>query len=81
MGDGNGMGQFLPSVVRRVHLTCTHGHQAYDGKLLLGEINDSVLGALEMYGESAVEMVNSHNRKRGLGESNCQVRRHPQRYP
>lgn len=74
MGDGNGMGQFLPSVVRRVHLTGQHGHQAYDGKLLLGEINDSVLGALEMYGESAVEMVNSHNRKRGLGESNCQVR-------
>lgn len=81
MGDGNGMGQFLPSVVRRVHLTGTHGHQPYDGKLLLGEINDSVLGALEMYGESAVEMVNSHNRKRGLGESNCQVCRNPQRYP
>lgn len=74
MGDGNGMGQFLPSVVRRVHLTGTHGNQTYDGKLLLGEINDSVLGALEMYGESAVEMVNTNNRKRGLGESNCQVR-------
>ena len=73
MGDGNGMGQFLPTVIRRVHLTGTHGHQHYDGKLLLGEINDSVLGALEMYGESAVELVNSHNRKRGLGESNCQV--------
>ncbi|KAI0690684.1 hypothetical protein BC835DRAFT_1363346 [Cytidiella melzeri] len=71
-GDGNGMGQFLPRVVRRVHLTGTHGHQQYDGKMLLGEINDSVLGALEMYGESAVEIVNSHNRKHGLGESNCQ---------
>ena len=75
MGDGNGMGQFVPTVVRRVHLTGTHGHQPYDGKLLLGEINDSVLGALEMYGESAAELVNSQNRKRGgLGESNCQVR-------
>lgn len=75
MGDGTGMGQYLPTVVRRVHLTGTHGHQPYDGKLLLGEINDSVLGALEMYGESAAELVNSHNRKRGgLGESNCQVR-------
>lgn len=68
------MGQFLPGVVRRVHLTGTHGHQAYDGKLLLGEITDSVLGALEMYSESATELVNSQNRKRGLGESNCQVR-------
>lgn len=71
-GDGSGMGQFLPGVVRRVHLTGTHGHQAYDGKLLLGEITDSVLGALEMYSESATELVNSQNRKRGLGESNCQ---------
>lgn len=69
------MGQFVPTVVRRVHLTGTHGHHPYDGKLLLGEINDSVLGALEMYGESAAELVNSQNRKRGLGESNCQVRR------
>ncbi|KIP11481.1 hypothetical protein PHLGIDRAFT_18012 [Phlebiopsis gigantea 11061_1 CR5-6] len=72
VGDGTGMGQFLPTVVRRVHLTGTHGHQLYDGKMLVGEINDSVLGALEMYGETAVELVNSHNRKRGLGESNCQ---------
>lgn len=67
------MGQFSPSVVRRVHLTGTHGHQAHDGKLLLGEITDSVVGALEMYSESSVELVNSRNRKRGLGESNCQV--------
>lgn len=73
MGDGNGMGQYLPTVVRRVHLTGTHGHQPYDGKLLLGEIDDRVLGALEMYGETAVELVNSQNRRRGLGESNCQV--------
>lgn len=73
MGDGNGMGQFAPSVVRRVHLTGTHGNQAYDGKLLLGEITDSVVGALEMYSESSVEIVNSRNRKRGLGEANCQV--------
>ena len=74
MGDGNGMGQFVPSVVRRVHLTGTHGAQAYDGKVLLGEITDNVVGALEMYGESAVEIINSNNRKRGgLGESNCQV--------
>lgn len=67
------MGQFVPSVVRRVHLTGTHGHQGYDGKLLLGEITDKVVGALQMYGESSVELVNSQNRKRGLGESNCQV--------
>ena len=74
MGDGNGMGQYVSSVVRRVHLTGTHGHQAYDGKLLLGEITDTVVGALQMYGESAVEIVNTQNRNRGLGDSNCQVR-------
>ena len=68
------MGQYVPRVVRRAHLTGTHGHQAYDGKLLLGEITDNVVTALEMYGESSVDIVNSHNRKRGLGESNCQVR-------
>lgn len=66
------MGQFLPNVVRRVHLIATHGDQGYEGKLLLGEILDNVVGALEMYGESAAEMVNSHNRKRGVGDSNCQ---------
>lgn len=50
----------------------THGAMAYEGKLLLGEILDNVVGALEMYSESAAEMVNSQNRKRGVGESNCQ---------
>ncbi|KAH8100544.1 hypothetical protein BXZ70DRAFT_1008042 [Cristinia sonorae] len=72
LADGSGMGQFLPNVIRRVHLMATHGDQAYDGKLLLGEILDNVVGALEMYSESAADMVNSHNRKRGVGDSNCQ---------
>jgi len=72
LGDGNGMGQFMPNVLRRVHLMSTYGDQAYEGKVLLGEIIDNVVGALEMYGESAAEMVNSNNRKRGIGESNCQ---------
>lgn len=50
----------------------TYGDRTYEGRLLLGEIIDNVVGALEMYGESATDMVNSHNRKRGIGESNCQ---------
>ena len=61
MGDGNGMGQFVPSVVRRVHLTGTHGHQAYDGKLLLGEITDSVVGALEMYERQGMRRGDTKN--------------------
>ncbi|CAL1696501.1 unnamed protein product [Somion occarium] len=72
LGDGSGMGQFQPSVVRRVHLTGTHGAQSYEGKLLLGEVPDSVVGAMEMYSESATDLVNTKNRKRGVGESNCQ---------
>jgi len=65
------VGSFQPRVVRRVHLTSKHGHSSYAGKLLLGEINDQVLGALEMYSETAAELVNSHNKKRGGNESTC----------
>lgn len=72
VGDGSGMGQFHPNVVRRHHLTGMQGPHTYDGKYLLGEIFDNVVGALEMYAESAAEMINSHNRKCGVGESNCQ---------
>jgi len=67
-GDG---GRYQPRVVRRVHLTSKHGSSQYGGKLLLGEINDQVLGALEMYSETAAELVNSHNKKRGVNESTC----------
>lgn len=72
IGDGNGMGQFQPNVTRRVHLTTAHGAHAYEGKTLLGEVSDTVVGALEMYSESAADLVNTKNRKRGIGESNCQ---------
>ncbi|KAH9947655.1 hypothetical protein B0H21DRAFT_737437 [Amylocystis lapponica] len=63
-------GQFLPKVVRRVHLTRDH-LQPYAGKMLLGEIVDSVLSALELYSETAVELINAQNQKRG-SQSNCQ---------
>lgn len=66
------MGQFQPSVTRRVHLTTTQGNRTYEGKTLLGEVPDTVVGALEMYSESAADLVNTKNRKRGIGESNCQ---------
>lgn len=55
-----------------MHITSNHGAAHYGGKLLLGKVIDSVLGALEMYSESAVELVNAHNRKRGTGESSSQ---------
>ncbi|KAI0786028.1 hypothetical protein C8Q75DRAFT_773805 [Abortiporus biennis] len=71
-GDGSGMGQFIPNVVRRVHLMAAHGDQAYDGKLLLGEVIDNVVATLEMYAESATALINSRNRKIGVGDSNCQ---------
>ncbi|KAH9835765.1 uncharacterized protein C8Q71DRAFT_763352 [Rhodofomes roseus] len=63
--------RYQPRVVRRVHLTSRHGTIPYAGKLLLGEITDQVLASLEMYSETAVELVNTHNRKRGAHESNC----------
>lgn len=49
-----------------------HGAARYGGKLLLGEVIDSVLGALEVYSETAVELVNAHNRKRGTCEASSQ---------
>lgn len=58
-------------MVRRVHLSSKHGHIAFGGKLLLGEITDQVLVSLEMYSETAAELVNAHNRKRGAHESTC----------
>jgi len=60
-------GRFQSKVVRRVHLTSAHGSQAYAGKMLLGEIIDSVLGALEMYSETAADLVNHYNQKRSQG--------------
>ena len=33
----------------------------------MGEINDSVLSSLEAYSETAAELVNARNRKRGQG--------------
>ena len=72
IGDGSGMGQFAPNVARRVLLMGTQGPHSYEGKLLLGEIFDNIIGALEMYSESAVDIVNTNNRRRGIGDSNCQ---------
>ncbi len=64
-------GRYQSRVVRRVHLTGNHPSGAYGGKILLGEVNDGVLCALEAYSESAAELVNTHDRKRGAESSNC----------
>ncbi|KZT06755.1 uncharacterized protein LAESUDRAFT_678708 [Laetiporus sulphureus 93-53] len=70
VGDSSG-GRYHPRVVRRVHLTSKHGSTPYAGKLLLGEITDEVLKVLEAYSETAAELVNSHNKKRGIHEWTC----------
>ena len=65
-------GRYESRVTRRVPLTSNHPSGPYAGKILLGEVNDGVLSTLEAYSESAAELVNTHNRKRGLGSSNSQ---------
>ncbi|TBU49738.1 hypothetical protein BD309DRAFT_909409 [Dichomitus squalens] len=64
-------GHYQSRVTRRVHLTSNHPSGAYSGKILLGEINDNVLCSLEPYSETAAELVNSRNRKRGPGAQTC----------
>ena len=64
-------GQYQPRVIRRVRLTSNHPSGAYSGKILLGEINDNVLCSLEAYSETAAELVNTRNRKRGPGTQTC----------
>ncbi len=64
-------GRYQSRVVRRVHLTSNHPLGAYGGKILLGEVNDGVLCSLEAYSDTAAELVNTYNRKRGQGTSNC----------
>ena len=64
-------GYYQSRVTRRVHLTSNHPSGAYSGKILLGEINDNVLCSLEAYSETAAELVNSRNRKRGPGSQTC----------
>lgn len=64
-------GRYQARVVRRVHLTSNHPSGAYSGKILLGEVNDGVLCSLEAYSDTAAELVNTHNRKRGQGTSGC----------
>jgi len=63
--------RYQPKVVRRVHIVSDHGTMPFDGKILLGEITDNVLGALEMYSETAAELVNNHNRKSGRADYGC----------
>lgn len=65
-------GRYTSRVVRRVHLTSNHPSGAYGGRILLGEVNDNVLCTLEAYSDTAAELVNSQNRKRGQNSSNCQ---------
>ncbi|KAI0336043.1 hypothetical protein GY45DRAFT_1316086 [Cubamyces sp. BRFM 1775] len=65
-------GRYASRVIRRVHLTSNHPSGAYGGRILLGEVNDNVLCSLEAYSDTAAELVNSQNRKRGQNNSNCQ---------
>ncbi|KAL6304221.1 hypothetical protein BKA93DRAFT_784417 [Sparassis latifolia] len=71
LGSGSA-GGYKSKVTRRVRLTSGHGASPYSGKILLGEIIDPVLGALEMYSETATDLVNSHNQKRDAREYNSQ---------
>ena len=64
-------GLYESRVVRRVVLTGNHPTGPYAGKILLGEVNDNVLGSLEAYSDTAAELVNSLNRKRGQGSLSC----------
>ncbi|KAH9921959.1 uncharacterized protein BXZ73DRAFT_51483 [Epithele typhae] len=64
-------GRYDSRVTRRVPLTGNHPSGPYGGKILLGQVNDNVLRSLEAYSDTAVELVNSHNRKRGPGSSSC----------
>lgn len=64
-------GYYKSRVIRRVHLTSNHPSGAYGGRILLGEINDNVLCSLEAYSDTAAELVNSQNRKRGQDSANC----------
>ncbi|KAJ8481113.1 hypothetical protein ONZ51_g6217 [Trametes cubensis] len=65
-------GRYTSRVIRRVHLTSNHPSGAYGGRILLGEVNDNVLCSLEAYSDTAAELVNTQNRKRGQNSSNCQ---------
>ena len=67
----DGTGRYQSRVIRRVHLTSNHPLGAYGGKILLGEVNDKVLSALEAYSDTAADLVNAHIRKHGPGSSNC----------
>ena len=64
-------GLFEARVVRRVPLTSNHPSGSYAGKILLGEVNDSVLSTLEAYSDTAAELVNTRNRKRSQGNATC----------
>ncbi|KAI0824125.1 hypothetical protein BC628DRAFT_1489531 [Trametes gibbosa] len=64
-------GYYKSRVIRRVHLTSNHPSGAYGGRILLGEVNDSVLCSLEAYSDTAADLVNSQNRKHGQESANC----------
>lgn len=71
---GTGLSKYIPDIVRGVRYQDHFGRRYWEGRLLLGQITETVVELLPLYCEVGADLINSQNQGRGLlaGESGSQ---------
>ena len=71
---GTGLSKYIPDTIRGVRYQDHFGRRYWEGRMLLGQITETVVELLPLYCEVGADLVNSQNKGRGLlaGESGSQ---------
>ena len=68
------MSKYIPDIIRGVRYQDHFGRRYWEGRMLLGQITETVVELLPLYCEIGADLINSQNQGRGLlaGESGSQ---------
>jgi hypothetical protein len=71
---GTGLSTYIPDIIRGVRYQDHFGRRYWEGRMLLGQITETVVELLPLYCEVGADLINSQNRGRGLlaGENGSQ---------
>lgn len=71
---GTGLSKYIPDIIRGVRYQDHFGHRYWEGRMLLGQITETVVELLPLYCEVGADLINSQNQGRGLlaGENGSQ---------
>jgi len=71
---GTGLSKYIPDIIRGVRYQDHFGRRYWEGRLLLGQITETVVELLPLYCEVGADLINSQNKGRGLlaGENGSQ---------